>query len=66
MWGDAGWYYITPDGTLYLWAGGTVEDSVVGQLDGRFYDNLSALTTASEASSIDDIFQAIAVGDTVL
>ena len=62
LWGSNGWYYMTPDGSLFAWTQGTTDGMQVGQLDNRFYEEPEALTTASEATSIDDVFSRIATG----
>ena len=66
LWGTEGWYYITPDGALYQWTRGDSDGTPVGQLDSRFYNSLASLTTASEATSIDEVFASLAKGQTVV
>ena len=64
LWGQSGWYFLLPDGTLYRWqADGTAQQ--VDQLDVRFHRDVSLLTSASEMT-VDQLFTEIATGQTVV
>ncbi|MCP4854720.1 MAG: hypothetical protein GY903_09530, partial [Fuerstiella sp.] len=66
LWGAAGWYYLLPDGALFQWTTGSMDGTQIGQLDSRSYDDLEVLTSASQATSIDEVFARIATGTTVV
>ncbi|MEZ6123570.1 MAG: hypothetical protein R3C49_10380 [Planctomycetaceae bacterium] len=50
--GSDGWYFITPDGSLYLWDGGTgANGTLIATLDVSFFDNPTALYDAGVPQS---------------
>ncbi|MCR9201189.1 MAG: proprotein convertase P-domain-containing protein, partial [Planctomycetaceae bacterium] len=55
LFGDDGWYFITPVGDLFEWDGsprGSLTGRFIASLDSRFYDDPSLLTNAEEAGRI--------------
>ncbi|MEZ6128461.1 MAG: hypothetical protein R3C59_07245 [Planctomycetaceae bacterium] len=64
--GDDGWYFITPDGILYLWNGQKgANGDLVANLDVSFYDNPALLydSSAANTATIDDDVARITAAD---
>lgn len=64
--GEDGWYYVTPDGSLYLWDGQSgANGDLVANLDVSFYDNPALLyeSNAANTSTIDDDIARITAAD---
>jgi subtilisin family serine protease len=50
---DSQWFYILTDGSLYHWSGSIAASTLVGTLDGSYYNNPSLLANAQGSMSID-------------
>lgn len=64
--GDGGWYFITPDGSLYLWNQQPgANGDLVANLDASFFDNPELLYNSNPANTatIDDDVARITAAD---
>lgn len=58
LYGTGGWYYITPDGSLYQTRGqDPTNRTLVGKVDSVYHAHLGALAGASEAAQVDSTYK---------
>jgi hypothetical protein len=61
--GDGGWYYVTPDGSVYQWTRGSgMNDTLVAGLDSRYHADPTLLTNALQNLSVEEAAYAISQG----
>ncbi len=58
--GDGGWYYVTPDGSVYQWTSGSgMNGTLVAGLDSRYHADPTLLTNALQNLSVEEAAYAI-------
>lgn len=56
--GDAGWYFITPDGSLYQWNGsrpGSLSGSLIARLDSRYHADITRFAAPVVAATTESV-----------